>query len=258
MGTAEDAWKKLVEDREHLSRGASQPGYWDARARAFAFSVERTQDPFLEFLEPWLKPSRTALDVGAGTGRHAARLADRLDWVTAVEPSEGMRSHIPHRDNMTVIASDWMDAETPPADLVICSHVLYGVNPITEFLSKLEAHGRERVFVYLREGQTDRPVDAAWERWGPLRPRMPEFGDLLAVLREMGVEPEEQHISYDVAISYPDLDAAVEEVRMGLGEYWDVEEGPAFVASLLERREDGLAYQGRRMRSGVAHWAPRS
>lgn len=258
MGTAEDAWKKLVEDREHLSRGASQPGYWDARARAFAFSVERTQDPFLEFLEPWLKPSRTALDVGAGTGRHAARLADRLDWVTAVEPSEGMRSHIPHRDNMTVIASDWMDAETPPADLVICSHVLYGVNPITEFLSKLEAHGRERVFVYLREGQTDRPVDAAWERWGPPRPRMPEFGDLLAVLREMGVEPEEQHISYDVAISYPDLDAAVEEVRMGLGEYWDVEEGPAFVASLLERREDGLAYQGRRMRSGVAHWAPRS
>lgn len=258
MGTAEDTWKALVRDRQAVSAGARQPGYWDSRAPAFGFAIERTADPFLEFLEPWLTPARTALDVGAGTGRHAAPLADRLDWVTVVEPSDGMRARIPARDNMTVIASDWMDAEPQRADLVICSHVLYGVEDVVPFLAKLEAHARERVFVYLREGQTDRPVDRAWARWGPPRPRMPELGDLLAVLAEMGVEPQVEHIAYTVNIAFPDLETAVEEVRSGLGEHWPAEGGPEFVASLLEPAGDALVYRGRDMRSGVVHWAPRT
>ena len=66
---------------------------------------------------PICPPRKTLIDVGAGAGRHAVPLAERLEWVTAVEPSEGMRAQIPHRDNMTVVASTWEDAEVAPADL---------------------------------------------------------------------------------------------------------------------------------------------
>ena len=262
LGPAAQAWKDLVEGRESLSTGARQPRYWDRRARSFAFAGgwgdRDRRDPFLEFLEPWLGPTKTVLDVGAGTGRQAGPLAERVEWVTAVEPSEGMRALIPPHDNMTVIASRWEDAEPQKADLVICSHVLYGVADVVPFLAKLEAHARERVFVYLRTAQTDRPVDVAWARWGPARPRMPEFGDLVAVLREMGVEPEQHLISYPVVIAYPEPEAAVEEVEQALGEHWPGDEGRALVESLLVKEDGAWLYRGREMTSGVAHWAPRS
>ena len=65
------------------------------------------EDPVLRYLEPWLRPSATLLDVGAGTGRHTNPLARRLDWVTAVEPSQAMRSYIEPADSVTVIGSTW-------------------------------------------------------------------------------------------------------------------------------------------------------
>src|SRR3979411_1391845 len=102
------------------------------------------RDGFLEVREPWLLPHRTLTDVGAGAGRYAAPLADRLDWVTAVEPSQGMRDLIPEKDNMTVIATDWEHAEPAPADLVICCHVLYGVADAPAFIAKLEAAATAR------------------------------------------------------------------------------------------------------------------
>jgi len=49
-------------------------------------------------MEPYLAPRKTLIDAGAGAGRHAVPLAERLEWVTAVEPSEGMRAEIPHVD----------------------------------------------------------------------------------------------------------------------------------------------------------------
>ena len=62
------------------------------------------------------------------------------------------------RDNMTVVASTWEDAEVAPADLVICCHVLYGVADPVPFIAKLEKSAHERVFVMLRE--TDLPHPA--------------------------------------------------------------------------------------------------
>ena len=119
----EARWKQIVVDRATLASDHADSGYWDRRAASYSRSTQTRVDEFLQVLEPYLSPRKTLIDVGAGTGRHTVPLAERLEWVTAVEPSEGMRSHIPPRDNITSVASTWEDAEVAPADLVVCSHV---------------------------------------------------------------------------------------------------------------------------------------
>ena len=89
-----ERWKRLVADRATLASGHADSGYWDRRARSYAASTHGRSDEFLQVLEPYLSPSKTLIDVGAGTGRHATPLAERLEWVTAVEPSEGMRARL--------------------------------------------------------------------------------------------------------------------------------------------------------------------
>src|SRR6476646_5812725 len=137
-------------------------------------------------LEPYDSPSMTLIDVGAGTGRHATPLADRLEWVTAVEPSEGMRALIPPRDNMTVVASTWEDAAVAPADLVICCHVLYGVEEPVPFIAKMERAARERVFIMLRDGALAHAAALIRKQMpGAEEPRMPRFSDLFMLLSQM-------------------------------------------------------------------------
>src|SRR6202022_4284764 len=132
------------------------------------------RDDFLNVIAPYLSPAKTLIGAGAGTGRHAVPLSARLEWVTAVEPSEGMRAQIPPRDNMTVVASTWEDAEVAPADLVICCHVLYGVADPRPFIEKLVRSARERVFILLRETELPQPSVAIRKRLhGDAAPRMP-------------------------------------------------------------------------------------
>src|ERR1700757_1900175 len=154
----EARWKEIVADRATLASGHADSGYWDRRAASYARSTHSRSDEFLRILEPYLGPRKTLIDVGAGTGRHATPLAERLEWVTAVEPSDGMRAHIPPRENMTVVASTWEDADVAPADLVICSHVLYGVAEPVPFLEKMQRSARERVFVMMRESDLPHPA----------------------------------------------------------------------------------------------------
>ncbi len=252
-------WSRLVARHAEDSQAAPQPGYWDRRAKGFAFSIQGQDDPFLRFLQPWLSPRKTLIDVGAGVGRHVRPLVERLDWVTAVEPSEGMRSQLPDAPNLTVIASTWEDADPQPADLVICCHVVYGVAEIAPFVRKLEANARERVFVYMRDRQSNRPLDALWTEIAPGRARMPQFGDLYNVLRQLGIAPDVTMLSYASHMRYAALDEAMTEAREGLGEHFDEVRVRRFLEARLKPGPDGaLEWDGGSMVSGVAHWTPQS
>jgi SAM-dependent methyltransferase len=172
-------WRSLVEGSAgpcHVQR--SDP--WKDRAEEYHASRGGDWQPLLAVMEPWLDRHKTAIDVGAGTGRHAVPLAARLDWVTAVEPSEAMRSLIPPLDNLTVIASSWEDAEVAPADLVVCSHVIYGVAEPVPFIEKMESCARERLFLVVRDGPGAHEGEA----------RQPRLQDLYNLLRQMGVSPD--------------------------------------------------------------------
>ena len=174
-------WRRLV--TSNVGPGRASPADndpWEDRAAEYHASRGSDWEPLLRVMEPWLEARRTAIDVGAGTGRHAVPLARRLDWVTAVEPSEAMRALIPPLDNLTVIASTWEDAEVAPADLVVCSHVLYAIAEPVPFIEKMEASARERVFAFLRDGPGAHEGEV----------RQPRFQDLYNLLRMMGISPE--------------------------------------------------------------------
>lgn len=249
-------WRRLVEARAAMTW--HQPGYWEKRASTYAKAMAVRKDGVLEFLEPWLDPRLTLIDVGAGTGRFAAPLADRLEWVTAVEPSEGMRALIPPRSNMTVIGSSWEDAEVAPADLALCAHVLYGIVDLPPFLQKLERAARRHAFIVIRARQTQGVPTRLAEELGRPAPRQPELVDLQLVLRQMAVEYEVTTIRYADEYGYPSLEDALEECRAIAGEAWDEKRARAWLAANLERRPDG-SYLDRRqeMVSGIVHWQPR-
>jgi SAM-dependent methyltransferase len=251
-------WRQVVEDRAALAAGRADTGYWDRRAASFARSTQARVDDFLQVLEPYLSPSTTLIDAGAGTGRHSAPLAERLEWVTAVEPSEGMRSHIPTRDNITVVASTWEDAEVAPADLVICSHVLYGVADPVPFILKLERSARERVFVMLRESDLPHPAEEVRMRLaGGKGPRLPRFSELFMLLVQMGIAPDVKFLRYPIATRYADMEEALADSRAMFGQGWDEAAGRAALQEILKREGDELVYDGGVAVSGVAHWQPR-
>ena len=253
-----DIWKRLVADRASLASGHADAGYWDRRASSFARSTHTRVDEFLHVLQPYLSPRKTLIDVGAGTGRHTTPLSEQLEWVTAVEPSEGMRSHIPQRDNITVVASTWEDAEVAPADLVICSHVMYGVAEPVTFIEKMERSARERVFVMMRE--TDLPHPAAELRRriiGSSGPRLPRFSELFMLLVEMGIAPDVVFLRYPIVTRYASIEEALADSRAIFGDGWNESEARPVLEQMLARDGDELVYDGGNALSGVANWQPR-
>jgi len=250
-------WQEIVADRASLAAGHTDPHYWDRRAKSFARATAARADEFIQFIEPYVSPRKTLVDVGAGAGRHAVPLADRLEWVTAVEPSEGMRAQIPARDNMTVIASMWEDAEVAQADLVICSHVLYGVADPVGFISKMNHTARERVFVMMRE--TELPHAGAELRrrlLGDAGPRMPRFSDLFNLLVQMGTPPEVHFLTYPIMHRYADMEEALIDARGMFGQGWDESAGRAALQELLRPDDGELVFDGGLALTGVAHWHP--
>jgi len=254
-----DQWRRLVIEREGAAHGHSDPRYWDHRAPTFARSTSGRADQFLAVLAPYLSARKTLIDVGAGAGRHAAPLAGRLEWVTAVEPSEGMRAHMPALHNLTVVASAWEDAEVAPADLVICSHVLYGVADVVPFIEKMERSARERVFIMLREGPVPHPANELRDRMagGPL-PRIPRFSDLFMALIQLGIRPDVNFISYPVVNRYATFDEAVADARPLFGDGWDESGAREQLKQMLVRDGDELVYDSGLSVSGITHWQPRA
>jgi SAM-dependent methyltransferase len=255
----EGRWKRVVADRAGAAGSHASTAYWDRRAPTFARSTRSRVDEFLDVVGPYVSPRKTLIDAGAGAGRHAVPLAERLEWVTAVEPSQGMREQIPPRDNMTVIASTWEDAEVAQADLVICCHVLSGVADPVPFITKLASAARERVFVMLREGPLPHPAATIRARMaGVAGPAVPQFSDLFMLLLQMGIAPDVRFIRHAVVNRYRDIDEALADSRALVGEGWDETRGRAMLEEMLVRDCGELVFDSGVALSGVAHWRPES
>jgi hypothetical protein len=251
-------WGELVRRRE-ARFGSIDPGHFDRIARTYATSIAQREDLLLDVIEPFLSTGKSLIDVGAGTGRHVVPLAARLRRVVAVEPAAGMRALIPPVDNVSIVNTDWLGTDVAPADLVICSHVLYGIAEPVPFIRKLAEKATERVFVYLRDGQPHQLAEHLWEEMtGERAPRHPRLSDLYCLLRQIGIGPDVVLTRNNWSQRFQTLEAAVAAGRDRLGERWDEERGRSWIAERLRPAPDGtLVYGDDTTFVGVIHWSPR-
>jgi hypothetical protein len=250
-------WRSLVVERSAAAGSHTDSSYWDRRAPTFARSTHARADGFLDVMAPCLSPRKTLIDVGAGVGRHTLPLAERLEWVTAVEPSEGMRAQMPPRDNITVVASTWEDAAVAPTDLVICCHVMYGIEEPIPFITKMERSARERVFIMMREGPMVHPAAVVRDRMlGAEDPPVPRFSDLFMLLMQIGIAPNVNFIRYPIVQRYADIDEALADCRALIGVGWDEAKARAILRDVLVEQAGELVFDGGVTLSGIAHWQP--
>jgi SAM-dependent methyltransferase len=249
-GGAATRWRELVSGRlaeiERLTPGAGSldGAFWDRRAARKAPTVRLADpegDPLLRRLLRVAGPSSTAIDVGAGSGRFAIPLAERVSHVTAVDPSVAMVEALRHGaeerglENVTAIRSLWAEAETPEADIVFSSFVLTLVPDAVSFVRKLEAAARGHVFLYLGAYSGDAVLDPLWRHFHrtPRAPG-PTYLDALALLEELGIAPDVKVVEIRNRTRFATIDEAVEHYRDGLllSETPDVEED---LARLLDK-----------------------
>ena len=254
-----ERWREIVTRRAAAGEGGHPGEHWrsdycDRRSPSYARITRQRHDEFLRVVRPYISPRKTLIDAGAGAGRHAVPLAELMEWVTAVEPSEGMRAQIPHRDNMTVVASTWQDAEVAPADIVICCHVLYGIEAPIPFIAKLQASARERVFIMLRQGPVPHPATELRRRMlGTPDLPVPQFSDLFMLLIQMGIAPEVTFVRYPVVNRYADMDEALADSQMLFGAGWDEARARNLLDEMSTRDGDQIVIDSGIALSGIAH-----
>ena len=206
--------------------GSISGSFWDTRAERYDRNVKLAHldsDPFLRRLQHASDASSSAIDAGAGTGRFALALAGSVRHVTAVEPSEAMLAVLTRSaeqlgvENISTIQAKWEDADAEPADVAFSSFVLALVPDAVTFLEKLEAAARRRVLLYLGAFGADSLIDPLWRHFHA-SPRAPgaSYLDALAVLREMGIEPDVKVVEIPNRKRFATIDDAVEHYRDAL------------------------------------------
>lgn len=175
---------------------------WFHEVTRFAVDDSRRVDtttPSYRWAREVLPPTGgTVLDIGCGGGRSSIGLAPPASEIIGVDSNELMLAAFADTLGAAGVARRtvhgiWPDVapQTPRADLVVCHHVIYNVADIAPFLWALTEHARLAVVVELT---TVHPMSAwsdAWRHfWGLERPDGPGLDSLVAVVKEMGFEPE--------------------------------------------------------------------
>ncbi|MBI2393557.1 MAG: class I SAM-dependent methyltransferase [Deltaproteobacteria bacterium] len=141
------------------------------------------------------RPEDVALDIGAGTGRHAVPLSRRCARVIALEPSPAMRQRLVSRveeeglRNVEVRGESWPLPERPAADVVYSAHVVYGIVEIVGFLEAMTAAARRICALLLKlRAPSDALAEVHEAVHGTRRPRRPAALEALAVLHQLGLQ----------------------------------------------------------------------
>ena len=270
--SAVEHWRNNVEDHHAQSmRAMGEAGaptdFWRALAPAFRADPRRTEDKVLNRLKREVNGDHTLLDVGGGAGRFAIALALGCRSVTVAEPSESMLEQLDEAlketgiANVAAVQGNWEDVEVEPADIVLCSHVVYGVADIVPFIRKLESHARAKVLVL---SFVDSPQAHLTPLWKPVhgeeRINLPALPELVDVLWELGIYPDLEMIEVTDRQTFETREAALDQLR---GRLWIAPDSDAdrrlqtAVDETLEEVGDGFAIRGgRSRRQGLISWGP--
>jgi SAM-dependent methyltransferase len=262
--------RRIQMDAAFAASGQSSGDYWSKRAKAFreAVHAHSEEDPFYLAARRATSASSSVLDVGAGTGRHTLALAPHVRTITAIDPSPAMLGLL-REDletvglrNVTTVESEWMLAVTEPADVVLCSHVLYPIADVVPFVRKLEQAAHERVMIYLRADPLSTDMNLWSEFHGVPLQQQPVHMDLINVLAQIDVFADVEIVEHRFTLTYPSLDDAVSQVRYGLclreGDAAADEKLRGLLAERLVSWPDGrLGPPVSSARTAILSWTPR-
>ncbi len=271
---AQSRWRHLISDRtaeaEKLQPAArkGRASSWDARARHYAAQVlpPGPRHPLLVRVSRAAGPQGTVVDVGAGPGVFALPLASRVKAVVAVDSSRVMLSILRRQarrlslDNVTCVNASWEEAEVRPAEVVLCSYVLPSAANPAAFLRRVDRTATKRSFVYLDAASFDLVVDPFWRHFHgrPRRP-LPSYLDLVAVLRELGMEPRVEIVEKRNSSRFATMAIAVSTIgdRLLLPDTAEARrELEALLAPWLVRRNGAFATPLRSVPAAIVSWAP--
>lgn len=242
--------------------------FWRPFAAAFHSDPRRTDDPVVNRLLREVQPESTALDVGGGAGRLALPLALQCHHVTVVEPSPSMMDLLQQgaKDanihNLSIVQATWEEAVAQPASVVLCAHVLYGVQNVEPFVKKLASHATEMVLILMFMDSPQAHLSPVWKRvHGEERVTLPALRELLGVLWEMEIYPDLEVLQTQGPYVYETPEAARGEfrqrlyVRPGTPQEQRLEQA---IGELLEKRPNGFVVRGAPLRRlGLLLWPPK-
>ena len=182
-----------------------------------------------------LDPPGSVIDIGAGAGAASLPLAARCTAITAVDSDEELLAEFAARGRDAgvpchAVLGTWpqVAGEVPPADVVVCHHVIYNVSDLEPFVAALTAHARRLVVVETAQRHPLTTLNELWLRFhGIRRPDGPTADDALAALAELGIRPHVVRWRRPKAADRVDFDTLVDITRRRL--------------CLLARRADEVA-----------------
>ena len=181
-----------------VEQAPESPWQHDIAAFAVDDSIDRTTTSVRWAREVLPPRGGTVLDVGCGGGRSSLPLVPPASELIGVDRRGAMLDEFVSAAAAAGVArrtvhGDWPDvaAVTPVADIAVCHHVLYDVADIAPFVAALTDHARLAVVVELPVRHPMSAWNSAWRHfWDLARPDGPTHVDLLAALRELGLDPE--------------------------------------------------------------------
>jgi SAM-dependent methyltransferase len=139
----------------------------------------------------------SVLDVGCGGGAASLSLVPPAAALTGVDAAPAMLGlfrggcaarRVPGR----AVSGRWPEVAraVPEHDVVVAHHVLYNVPDVEDFVLALTGHARRRVVLELTAQHPQAALNELWWHFHRVRrPATPGAADLVAVLREMGLDP---------------------------------------------------------------------
>ena len=161
---------------------------------------------------------------------------------------------------MTTIKSTWAEADAEVADIAFSSFVLTLVPEAVPFVRKLEASARRHVFLYLGAYSGDAVLDPLWRHFhGTPRAPGPTYLDALALLRDLGIDPEVKVVELPNRKRFATIEEAVDHYRDGLllTELPDVDEDLAALLGMwLMGRRGAFRSPLRTIPAAIIRWTP--
>ena len=267
---AADSWRSRVESHHAQSlrimdESWRQGDFWRTLAPMFRADPHRTDDEALNELSEFVRGDSTVLDVGGGAGRFAVALAFKCRSVTVVDPSESMLAQLRKavtdagRSNVEAVLADWETADVEPSELILCSHVVYGVADVRPFIEKLNSHSRRLVIMLSFVDSPQSKVAPLWEPvYGEQRINLPALPELMNVLWEMNIFPNVAMLTPSAAQVFETIEEVLDEVGRMMFVANESEARArleSVISDYLEHTDDGFRLKGGRpVRQGVVSW----